>query len=334
METLFNYIVISLCYVFCFLNGFGDAANIISLPISTRTISPFLALFIACIFEFIGCYFFGSLVVKTVVKDIVDLSFLNTNSIYRVLFATLFAASGWSFICTVLGFPISSSHTLIGSMIGSVIGISGYNMIKWISVLRIILVLVLAPILGFVVAYLCAKIIYMFFFYASKKIGKIFDVLNILSICFFALAHGSNNGKKTVGLFMFCLSALNVYSFESSIPRWVLLSCAVVISLGILFGGRNVMKTIGMRIYKMKNWQVTVSQFTASTLTYIGSMLGLPLSTTHLIVGAVTGAGAADKIKSIKWDVNLDIFAIWVLTLPMNILLAYLIFKLLKFVNL
>lgn len=335
MEEFFDYIVVVLCYVFCFANGFNDAANIIALPVSTRVISPFLALCIACIFEFIGCYFLGSLVVKTIVKDIVDVSILTmTDNTYRILFAALFAASGWSFGCTILGFPISSSHTLIGAMIGSVLGIYGYSIVKWNNVLKIILVLIFAPFLGFVVAYLLTKLIYLLFFNSSKKVSKIFDLVNILSICFFALAHGSNNGKKIVGMFMFCLLALNIYHLEDSIPSWILLSCASIISFGILLGGRNVMKTIGMRIYKMKNWQVTASQLTASFLTYIGSLLGFPLSTTHLIVGAVTGTGAAEKIKSIKWEVSLDIFTIWLLTLPLNVFLAYLIFKFLVFIKL
>lgn len=334
MNISFNYIVILLCYIFCFANGFNDAANIIALPISTRVISPFWALFLACVFEFIGCYFFGSLVVKTIIKDIVDLNFLVVNNTYRILFATLFAASSWSITCTILGFPISSSHTLIGSMIGSVLGIYNYSLIKWINVLKIILVLIFAPFFGFIISYLLTKLVYILLFYAPKKISKIFDWLNILSICFFALSHGSNNGKKTVGLFMFCLLLLNVYNVDAPIPRWVILSCASVISFGILLGGRNVMKTVGMKIYKMKNWQVTISQFSASALTYIGSLLGLPLSTTHLIVGSIVGSGSADKVKSIKWEVSLDIFAVWVFTLPLNILLSYLIFKFLTFINL
>ncbi|MCS7228319.1 MAG: inorganic phosphate transporter, partial [Endomicrobia bacterium] len=318
MDVIISFLIILLCYIFCFSNGFNDAANIIALPIATRVISPSLALAVACVFEFVGCYFLGDLVFKTIVKDVIELNFLKVSNISYVIFSALFAACGWVLACTIFGFPISSSHTLIGSMIGSVLSINFYA-VKWVSVLRVILVLIFAPFIGFVVAYLFTKIIYIMCSNAYKEINKFFKFLNVVSICFFALSHGANNGKKGVGLLMFCLIALNFYEIEFNIPKWALLSCACFISCGILLGGKRVIKTIGMKIYKIKHWQAAVSQLTAAGLTYLGTLFGFPLSTTHLIVGSITGSGSAERVKSVKWDVSLDIFIIWILTLPFNI---------------
>ncbi|MEN3013025.1 MAG: inorganic phosphate transporter [Endomicrobiia bacterium] len=330
MEWVLSITIIFLCYLFCFTNGFNDAANIIALPVVTRVISPFLGLFLACIFEFIGCYFLGELVLKTILKDIIDFSFLQSN-LYKFLFSILFVASSWGIVCTILGFPISSSHTLIGALLGGAIGAKGFYVIKWINILKIVLFLILAPILSLFFCYLLTKIVYFIFLNSDKKVSKFFEVLQIFSLCFFALAHGSNNGKKIVGLFYFCLLVLGFYKAEEVLPQWVLLSCAIVISCGVFLGGKNVIKTVGMKIYKLKQWQAAISQFGSSLLLYLGSCLGIPLSSTHLIVGSVIGSGLSYKTKCVRWNFGLGIFLVWILTLPLSVILSYFVFNIVKF---
>ena len=326
--TLFlAIIVVLLGLAFNFSNGFNDSANIISIPIGTRAITPAKALVLAGIFEFFGTYFFGQAVAKTIGTGIVDPGiFVGNKYAVIILFATLLTSTLWNVVCTVLGIPISASHALIGGFIGSTIGIAGVVAVKWNNVSKIFLTLLLAPVLGLVCAYILTKIIYFLTRSASRKINKLFETLEVLALCFYAVSYGSNDGQKSIGIITFSLIVLGVYTptQNSFAPKWVIIACAVCITLGIMFGGWSVIKTIGMNIYKIKHVNGFIAQLSASLVIYLASIIGLPLSTTHVITTSVMGTGAAERVKSVRWGVGRNVVVTWFITIPTTAVVAFL----------
>ncbi len=334
--TLFlAIIVVVLSLAFNFSNGFNDSANIIAIPIGTRAISPAKALILAGIFEFIGTYFFGQAVAKTIATGIVDPNiFVGNKYAVIILFATLLTSTLWNVICTILGMPISASHALIGGFIGSAIAIAGVNTVKWNNVLKIFLTLLLAPVLGLFSAYVLTKIIYFLTRSASRKINKLFETLEVLAACFYAISHGSNDGQKAIGIITFSLIILGVYTPTQTnfAPKWVIISCAVCITLGIMFGGWSVIKTIGMNIYKIKHVNGFIAQLSASLVIYFASVVGLPLSTTHVITTSVMGTGAAERLKGVRWGVGRNVITTWIITIPTTAAVSFLAYHLIFFI--
>jgi len=210
---ILTIIVVLLGLAFNFSNGFNDSANIIAIPISTRAIPPAKALILAGIFEFVGTYFFGQAVAKTIATGIVDPSiFVGNKYTVIILFATLLTSTLWNVICTILGMPISASHALIGGFIGSAVAIAGIGTVKWNNVTKIFLALLLAPVLGLICAFILTKIVFLLTKLASRKINKLFETLEVLASCFYAVSHGSNDGQKAIGIITFSLIVLGIYT--------------------------------------------------------------------------------------------------------------------------
>jgi len=328
-------IVVLLGLAFNFSNGFNDSANIIAIPVGTRAVSPVKALILAGIFEFIGTYFFGQAVAKTIGTGIVEPSiFVGNKYAVIILFATLLTSTLWNVICTILGMPISASHALIGGFIGSAIAIAGIEVVKWNNVLKIFLTLLLAPMLGLVCSYILTKIVYFIASSAPRKINKLFETLEVLASCFYAISHGSNDGQKAIGIITFSLIVLGVYTptQDSFAPKWVIIACAICITLGIMFGGWAVIKTIGMNIYKIKHVNGFIAQLSASLVIYFASSIGLPLSTTHVITTSVMGTGAAERIKGVRWGVGRNVLFTWLLTIPATALVAFFVYRFIFFI--
>lgn len=323
-------IVVILGLAFNFSNGFNDSANITAIPIGTRALRPVKALIIAGIFEFIGTYFFGQGVAKTIATGIIDPGlFVGNKYAVIILFATLLTSTAWNVVCTLLGMPISASHALIGGFIGSAVAITGFGSVQWNNVLRIFLTLFLAPAAGLVVAYILTKVVYIITANASVKINNLFKFLEVISSAFYAISHGSNDGQKAIGIITFSLIVLGLYNPQqgSFAPRWVIIACAICITLGIMFGGWSVIKTIGMNIYKIKHVNGFIAQGSAALVIYTASVLGLPLSTTHVITTSVMGTGAAERVKGVRWTVGKDVFITWLITIPVTSVVAFVIYK-------
>ncbi len=229
--------------------------------------------------------------------------------------------------------PISASHALIGGFIGSGIAIAGINSIQWNNVLKIFLTLLLAPAAGLVVAYVITKIVFFLTSGASVKINNVFKFLETVSSAFYAISHGSNDGQKAIGIITFSLIVLGFYrpTEGNFAPKWVVVACALCITLGIMVGGWGVIKTIGMNIYKIKHVHGFVAQFSAALVIYTSSVLGLPLSTTHVITTSVMGTGAAERVKGVRWSVSGNVFITWLLTIPTTAAVSYMIYHIIFF---
>jgi len=328
-------IVVLLGLAFNFSNGFNDSANIIAIPIGTRAITPAKALILAGIFEFVGTYFFGQAVAKTIATGIVDPSiFVGNKYAVIILFATLLTSTLWNVICSILGMPISASHALIGGFIGSAVAIAGIDVVKWNNVMKIFLTLLLAPVLGLICAYILTKIVFLLTRSAPRKINKLFKTLEVLASCFYAVSHGSNDGQKAIGIITFSLIVLGIYTptQASFAPKWVIIACAICITLGIMFGGWAVIRTIGMNIYKIKHVNGFIAQLSASLVIYLASTVGLPLSTTHVITTSVMGTGAAERLKGVRWGVGRNVLFTWIITIPTTAAVSFVVYYFIFFI--
>ncbi|MFN3550599.1 MAG: anion permease [Endomicrobiia bacterium] len=324
-------LVVLLSLIFSFSNGYNNSANIIAIPVGTRALLPTKALILASIFEFIGTYFLGKEVAKTIAVGIIEPNIFFGNSYaIIILFSTLLTSIFWNIICTFLGIPVSASHALIGGFVGSSIAAFGYNVVKWNNVLKIFSMLIIAPILSFILSYLVTKISYFLSRNATLKINNLYKNLQIISSLGCALAHGSNDGQRNVGILTFGLIVLGIISPTKDgnlfVPRWIVFLSALSISLGIMFGGLSVIKTVGMNIYKIKHINGFSAQFTSTVVVYIASLLGIPLSTTHVVTTSVMGTGVAERIKAVKWLVSRDIFLTWILTIPLSLIISYFLY--------
>ncbi len=331
MNNLIISTVILLNLIFSFSNGYNNSANLIAIPIGTRALLPIKALILASIFEFIGTYFLGQAVAKTIAVGIVNPIVFSNKYATIILFSTLLTSIFWNTICTIIGFPVSASHALIGGFVGSSIAHSGFDIVNWNNVIKIFSMLIFAPIISFSLSYFITKIAYFLSRSASLKINNLYRNLQILSSFACALAHGSNDGKRNVGIFIFGLIVLGVLPTKNDvfpIPKWVTLLSALSISLGVMFGGLGVIKTIGMNIYKIKHINGFSAQTTSAIVVYLASLLGIPLSTTHVVATSVMGTGAAERIKAVRWFVSKDIFFAWILTIPFSILVSFVLYKL------
>jgi PiT family inorganic phosphate transporter len=331
MNNLIISTVILLNLIFSFSNGYNNSANLIAIPIGTRALLPIKALILASIFEFIGTYFLGQAVAKTIAVGIVNPIVFSNKYATIILFSTLLTSIFWNTICTIIGFPVSASHALIGGFVGSSIAHSGFDIVNWNNVIKIFSMLIFAPIISFSLSYFITKIAYFLSRSAGLKINNLYRNLQILSSLACALAHGSNDGKRNVGIFIFGLIVLGVLPTKNdvfSIPKCVTLLSALSISLGVMFGGLGVIKTIGMNIYKIKHINGFSTQTTSAIVIYLASLLGIPLSTTHVVATSVMGTGAAERIKAVRWFVSKDIFLAWILTIPFSILVSFVLYKL------
>lgn len=334
MDTtlIIGILIVVLALVFDFSNGFNDSANIVATVIGTRALTPTKAIFFASIFEFIGACFLGTAVAKTIGKGIIDPTII-TGDKYGIviIFATVISAAGWNIICTVLGFPVSASHALIGGFVGAGVVAGGLDIIQWKNVLTIIVVLILAPLMGLVASFILTKIAYFLCRGATPKVNKLFKALQICSSMGFALSHGTNDAQKTMGIITFSLIVLGLYTptGDAFIPNWVIILCAIAITLGIALGGKAVISTVGMDIYRIRPINGFSAEGAGAGIIYLATMFGLPVSTTHIISGAIMGTGAAERIKAVRWGQSANIFIVWLITIPSTMIVSAAIYYLL-----
>jgi len=334
MDTtlLIGILIVVLALVFDFSNGFNDSANIVATVIGTRALTPTQAIILASIFEFIGAYFLGTAVAKTIGKGIID-PMIITGDKYGIIiiFATVLSAAGWNIICTIFGFPVSASHALIGGFIGAGIVAGGLNIVQWKNSLTIFIFMIGAPVTALVSSFFATKLAYFFARGATPKVTKVFRFLEICSSMGFALSHGTNDAQKTMGIITFSLIVLGLYTpvGDAFIPNWVIIACALSISLGIAFGGKGVIKTIGMSIFRIRHINGFSAQSAGAGVIYLATIFGLPVSSTHIISGAVMGTGAAERVKAVRWGSSFNVFFVWRITMPATALVSAVIYFLL-----
>ena len=311
----FLYIVVALVLVFDFLNGFHDSANSIATVVSTKVLSPFAAVIMAAFFNFIAFTVFPLKVAHTIGKGVVNPDVLNLT----VIASALVAAIIWNLVTWWWGLPSSSSHTLVGGLIGAAVAHAGISSVVFSGVIKIVLFIFIAPVLGMVMSFtISTVIVYAFRKFTPSNVDKIFRRLQIISSSAFSLGHGGNDAQKSMGIIWAALIVSGLATKDDPIALWIKLSCQFAIAFGTMFGGWRIVKTMGQKITKLKPFEGFCAE-TSGALTLFGATnFGIPVSTTHVITGAIIGVGARKGASAVKWGVTKKIFWAWILTIPIS----------------
>lgn len=304
-------VLILFALIFDFLNGVHDSSNVVATMISSRAIAPRVALAITAVANFIGPFIFGVAVATTIGHDIVSAEHINL----VVLVAACFSAIFWNVLTWVLGIPSSSSHALIGGLIGAVVMAAGFKVIIMEGVIKVLIALFASPVIGLLVGIVIANIVFMLSWKASPKINGVFKKLQIVTSIGLALSHGTNDAQKTMGIITLGLVITGVQqTFE--VPFWVILICAGAIGIGTAVGGWQLIKTLGSKFYKIRPVHGFAAQATSAIVIITASLLGGPVSTTQVVSSAIMGVGAAERVSKVRWGVAGEIASAWVLTIP------------------
>jgi inorganic phosphate transporter, PiT family len=320
-------IVIVVALAFDFLNGFHDAANSIATVVSTKVLSPRAAVLLAAVCNFSAAFFLETKVATTIGHDIVHPEFLDP---YMVMFGLL-GAIIWDLITWWFGLPTSSSHALVGGFAGSAVAKAGWIALKPQGLLKVIPYIVIAPIVGLILGRLMMYLMFWIFRNSTPgKVDKFFRRGQLVSASIFSFSHGMNDAQKTMGIILALLISANlapatVNGHSAHIPLWVIFSCNIAMGLGTYFGGWRIVKTLGMKLTKLQ----PVGGFCAETgggvtIVFL-SLLGIPLSTTHTITGAIVGAGSIRRLSAVRWGVARSIMWAWILTIPCSAFLGALL---------
>lgn len=322
-------IVIGLVLIFDFINGFHDSANSIATVVSTKVLSPLAAVALAAIFNFVAFLIFPLRVATTIGKGVIDPGIVTLTLILSAVCAAII----WNLITWWQGLPSSSSHTLVGGLVGAAIASSGFGSIIFAGVIKIAIFIVVAPFLGMIMSFIISAIVLNLVKNSTpSKVDKHFRRLQLLSASAFSLGHGGNDAQKSMGIIWVSLLATNQVTRDTPIDLWIVLSCHAAIALGTFLGGWRIVKTMGQRITKLKPFEGFCAE-TAGALTLFGAThFGIPVSTTHTITGSIIGVGAIKGVSSVKWGVTTKIFWAWILTIPVSALIGAAIFSLLHLI--
>jgi len=310
-------ILIGLAIVFDFLNGVHDSSNIVATMISSRAISPRVALAMTAIAEFSGPFIFGVAVANTIGNEIVNSDELNM----VVIIAALLSAIVWNLLTWRLGIPSSSSHALIGGIIGAVAIGAGFQAIILSGVIKVLIFLFASPIIGFIAGILIANLIFLLSWKSTPKVNGVFKKLQIVTSLGLALSHGTNDAQKTMGIITLGLLITGVIP-TFKVPFWVVVVCATAIAIGTSVGGWQLIKTLGSKFYKIRPVHGFASQVASGTVILISSIFGGPVSTTQVVSTAIMGVGAAERVSKVRWGVAGEIASAWLITIPATALLA------------
>jgi PiT family inorganic phosphate transporter len=311
----FLYIVIGLALMFDFLNGFHDSANSIAAVVSTKVLSPLAAVIMAAFFNFIAFTVFPLKVAHTMGSGVVNPSIINLT----VIGAALVAAITWNLLTWWLGLPSSSSHTLVGGLVGAAVTSSGFGVVIMAGFIKIVLFIFIAPILGMVFSFvLSSGIMWIFRKLSPSMVDKWFRRFQVLSASAFSLGHGGNDAQKSMGIIWASLIISGLATKNDPIALWIILSCQTAIALGTLFGGWRIVKTMGQKITKLKPFEGFCAETAGSVTLFFATHFGIPVSTTHVITGAIIGVGARKGASAVKWGVTTKIFWAWILTIPVS----------------
>ena len=322
--TVLVFVAVAVVLVFDYTNGFHDAANIIATPIASRALTPIQAVAIVATFEFLGPLLGGTAVANTIGK------FVNLDDIAPVLSVTvilcgLSGAIFWNMITWWFGIPSSSSHALVGGLAGAVIIAVGADHVIWgfsqvahgtfTGVTKVLLALIISPLVGFWAGFFIHRLVFFLMRGAKPGVNKFFKRIQIVSCAGLAFAHGANDAQKSMGIITLVLVNGGILAtFE--VPFWVILSCAVAITLGILSGGWRIVRTVGFGIFKVRPIHAFDAQVTSASVIFTASLIGAPVSTTHVVSSALMGIGAAERPKAVRWAKAQEIVSTWIITIP------------------
>jgi inorganic phosphate transporter, PiT family len=311
--TLSIIFLVALALLFDFLNGFNDSANSIATVVSTRVLTPGHAVIWAAFFNFIAFLFFGLHVANTIGKGIIDISIISS----QVIFATLIGACTWDIIAWYLGLPTSSSHALIGGMVGAALIKKGFSALVLPGIIKTVAFIFICPIVGMAFGLIIGTVVHWLFRKATPlQVDHIFRKGQLVSAAFYSLGHGGNDAQKTMGIIAGLLFSAGLLGNKFHIPLWVVLACQSAIALGTMFGGWRIVKTMGQKVTKLKPVDGFCAETGAATALLISTFMGVPVSTTHTITGAIMGVGSLHRFSAVRWGVAGRIMWAWFLTIP------------------
>ncbi len=317
------YILITLVLIFDFINGFHDSANSIATVVSTKVLSPFSAVALAATFNFLAFLIFPLKVATTIGKGVINTEIVTLN----VITAAVLAAIIWNLLTWWWGLPSSSSHTLVGGLIGAAVAASGFGSVVYSGVAKIALFIVVAPVLGMVMSYIISvAVLHIVKNKSPFGVDKHFRRLQLVSASAFSLGHGGNDAQKSMGIIWVALIAAGKVTEDSPIDLWIVLSCHGAIALGTLFGGWRIIKTMGQKITKLKPFEGFCAETAGAITLFMATHFGIPVSTTHTITGSIIGVGATKRASAVQWGVTTKIFWAWILTIPVSALIGAAIF--------
>ena len=320
--TLIFLVVLALA--FDFMNGFHDAANAIATVVSTRVLKPYQAVMLATVFNFIAIFVFQLKVATTVGKGTIDPSIVDQ----YIVFGALVAAISWNIITWYFGIPSSSSHALIGGLIGAAVAKSGFDSLISAGITKTVTFIFVSPLLGMllgglvmlIISWTCRKT-------TPRKVDNWSRRLQLVSASAYALGHGGNDAQKTIGIIWMLLIAAGITTHEQHVPYWVVFGCYVAMGLGTAFGGWRIIKLMGQKITKLRPVGGFAAQTAGSATLFLATALGIPVSTTHTITGAIVGVGANQKLSAVRWGIAGTIVWAWLLTIPCSAILAAIFWK-------
>ncbi len=316
IEIAIGAIIVAL--IFDFVNGFNDSANSVATVIGTRVLKPLQAVSLSAAANFVGPFIFGVAVATTIAKGIVSPDDI---TVYMII-GGLAGAIVWSTLCTYFGLPISNSHALVGGIMGAGIAGLGFEKLVYGGLTKVFAGIVIAPVGGIIFGLLLTGLIITIF--ANRKpaiVNKTFGRLQIISSAWFALTHGANDGQKTMGIIVLILFSAELIP-DLEMPLWVIFAAATAMSLGTFFGGYKVIKTLGIKVTKLKPYQGFAAETGGGLMLAIFATLGIPASTTHAITGSIMGAGAARRKRAVRWKVGKQIIFAWIITIPGSALMG------------
>lgn len=317
------FLVVLLALTFDFTNGWHDSANAVATVISTRVLSPWSAILMAAVLNFAGA-FLSTAVAKTIGSDIVD-----PRHVTQLLtLAALLSAIVWNTFTVWIGMPVSSSHALVGGVVGAAIAQTGFSILKAHGILKIVESFLVSPVIGFVMGLAVIWLLLALFARSTPaRVNSFFGRAQVVSAGFMALSHGSNDAQKSMGIVTLALfSAGRLTKME--VPVWVIAACALAMGAGTAAGGRNVIRTLGMRMIHLKTYQGFAAEASSSAVILTASHFGLPVSTTHVISSAIMGIGTQKGLSAVRWGIARNIVLAWIFTLPLTAVVAWMLMKL------
>jgi PiT family inorganic phosphate transporter len=309
--------VIVLALIFDFLNGIHDSSNIVATMISSRALSPRVALSMTAVAEFSGPFIFGVAVANTIGNEVVSAEAISI----QVLLAALLSAILWNLLTWYLGFPSSSSHAMIGGFIGAVVVGASWQAVKLSGLWKILIALFTSPIIGFIFGFIILRVAFLLAWNATPRVNAFFKRSQIVTAVALALSHGANDAQKTMGIITLAL-VTSGYLKHFAVPYWVILLCAGMIALGTALGGWKLIRTLGGKFYKIRPVDGLAAQLTSAVVILGASLVGGPVSTTQVVSSGIMGVGAAERMNKVRWGVAQEIATAWLLTIPATALVA------------
>jgi inorganic phosphate transporter, PiT family len=326
--TVLLIVVVFMALVFDYINGFHDTANAIATVVSTRALTPRRAIIMAATLNFVGALY-KTAVAKTIANDIVNAAVVNQ----EVVIGALIGAIAWNLLTWYYGIPSSSSHAIIGGVMGAAAIKAGLGALKWAGIKKVVLALVISPVLGAAIGIVIMYLFLVLFGNSQpSKVNKISLKLQIVTAGLLSFNHGSNDAQKSMGIITLALFSAGAIS-TPEVHLWVKLACALAMSVGTAAGGWRIIRTMGSRIFKIEPLYGCAAELSASTVIWAATELGLPVSTTHVVSGSIMGVGTAKRLSAVRWGIAQQMFIAWILTIPATALIGAVAYYLIHLLN-